>query len=645
MFNYTRLLKISFFLVIYSSFNKVSYAQDPRVSQYNAIPLLINPSQTGEFDGRVRILGLYSRVDNDVAYNTFYNGSVDWRFGKRGLWGLGVNYLQSGSPNIPLSGKYAGVSAARGFFIDKYKFQEVRLGFQASYIKGKVDESKGPYDKLIDLRAFRYWLPADATGKFTGTSSYINYSVGAKYKLTLDRLKLESGFSAYNTTNPDYNIMYNGKMLKRYRVTALSSIYYQPDPKNALKLEHFSWKEGIYLREYKPARDSGTGIHETIYSLTYYRYLKNKSFNFGMYSRSWQAVYGLLGVNLNQRVGVNVSYEFPILKKYYNVSHFELSLSLYPFGKKKKPEEQRDRELTQQMQAILPFNTSFCLPCLGNSTVNISIPDSLKNRSIPCDSLAENPLTALPPDTSKLALISKVPARVPFSYKDTIYYDLDKYYIRTDAVATLNKISSMMKNNSSLALHIKSHTDLRASVPYNQILSRNRARSATDYLSRTGIDSLRITRSWYSELSPLNNCETCNDVLQQKNRRSELYLEGFEYKDKESFLFGSAKLSREQFMEQIKSFMNLTVPELLSDPVGNRKYLTIKLAVSHPDEVDNFGFLRGLNPNVFSEKDKNGFSSYYFGVFNEEITASTMIRKLKELGFGTATSQTIAKPK
>ena len=607
-------------------------AQDPRVSQYRSMPLLINPAHTGDFEGKLRVIGLYARLDDDVSHNNFYNGSLDWRIGQRGRWALGLNYLQTGSSTVPMSGKNTGLSLAREFFLDKHKFQELRLGFQASYIYGSADETKATYNRLIDTRTFRLWhRPGVPYEPFKGSDSYLNYSVGAKYNLTLERLKIETGFSAYNITNPEYNYVHKGSLLKRYRVSALSSIYYRTDPKNALKFEHFSWKEGIYLRDFKPERDT-TEIHETIYSLTWYRYMRNKSFNLGMYSRSWRAVYGMLGVNLNDRVAVNLSYEAPLLKKYYNVSHFEVSLHLYPFGKKKKPEEQRNRELIDKMTAILPFGTTFCLPCLDSKlALNIKIPDSLKANPPVCKDDSLKPALV---DTTMLVARPLVPERVPFFYKDTIYYDFDKFNIRKDASLTLNKVSSLMRENSSLSLHIKSYTDLRGSIAYNQTLSRNRANSAKNYLSLSGIDRQKITHSWHGESSPLNNCEKCSDVLQQKNRRSVLYLDGFVYKNIGNLYIGSDTVSQQQLKDRINSFIsleaeNLSNSELLTKP----ELFTIQLTTAERVNYENISMLKGLNPNVFEQKYKNGQSMYFFGVFADRQLAVKKLDTIRNLGF------------
>ncbi|HET8830255.1 MAG TPA: flagellar motor protein MotB, partial [Pelobium sp.] len=55
-----------------------------------------------------------------------------------------------------------------------------------------------------------------------------------------------------------------------------------------------------------------------------------------------------------------------------------------------------------------------------------------------------------------------------------IYYDLDKYFIRADAVGDLSKVIALMTKYPDIQLVTKSHCDSRASESYNRVLSLRR---------------------------------------------------------------------------------------------------------------------------------------------------------------------------
>jgi outer membrane protein OmpA-like peptidoglycan-associated protein/tetratricopeptide (TPR) repeat protein len=108
-----------------------------------------------------------------------------------------------------------------------------------------------------------------------------------------------------------------------------------------------------------------------------------------------------------------------------------------------------------------------------------------------------------------------------------IYFDLDKFNIRPDAMLELSKILDAMEQNPNIKIDIRSHTDSRQSHSYNQKLSEERAKSSMEWLIKNGIDPSRLTAKGYGESQLLNKCAdgiTCTEAEHQANRRSEFIL-------------------------------------------------------------------------------------------------------------------------
>lgn len=104
---------------------------------------------------------------------------------------------------------------------------------------------------------------------------------------------------------------------------------------------------------------------------------------------------------------------------------------------------------------------------------------------------------------------------------DNIYYDLDKYNIRSDAAPELDKLVTIMKDNPTLKIELQSHTDARASDAYNLRLSQNRAKAAVDYIVSKGVDAGRIVAKGYGETQlVIKNAVT--EEEHQRNRRTEV---------------------------------------------------------------------------------------------------------------------------
>ncbi len=106
---------------------------------------------------------------------------------------------------------------------------------------------------------------------------------------------------------------------------------------------------------------------------------------------------------------------------------------------------------------------------------------------------------------------------------ENIYYDFDKWDIRSDAIPTLTKLVNVLKENPSIKIELASHTDCQGADAYNQVLSQKRAESVVNYLiERGGIAKERLSAKGYGETLPVEtcSCRQCTDEQNQKNRRT-----------------------------------------------------------------------------------------------------------------------------
>ena len=109
-----------------------------------------------------------------------------------------------------------------------------------------------------------------------------------------------------------------------------------------------------------------------------------------------------------------------------------------------------------------------------------------------------------------------------------IFFDFDKWNIRTDAQYELENIVDVMRKHPTMVIKIESHTDSRGSDRYNMKLSDRRAKSTRDYIISRGIDANRIESAiGYGETQLLNKCSNgvkCSKEEHQLNRRSYFYI-------------------------------------------------------------------------------------------------------------------------
>jgi len=103
-----------------------------------------------------------------------------------------------------------------------------------------------------------------------------------------------------------------------------------------------------------------------------------------------------------------------------------------------------------------------------------------------------------------------------------IYYDYDKWAIVDAAKPTLDRLSTLLKDNPQIRIQLSSHTDCRGENDYNAELSQKRAQSAVLYLVDRGIPFGRMQAQGYgaSQLANNCNCDDCTDDEHQQNRRT-----------------------------------------------------------------------------------------------------------------------------
>lgn len=112
-----------------------------------------------------------------------------------------------------------------------------------------------------------------------------------------------------------------------------------------------------------------------------------------------------------------------------------------------------------------------------------------------------------------------------------IYFDLNKYNLRPDAVAELAKIVKVMNEYPTMVVELRSYTDCRGTKEYNQVLSNERAKTSAQYIKAGITKPSRIYGKGYGETNLTNKCacegdvvSDCSEEEHQKNRRTEFII-------------------------------------------------------------------------------------------------------------------------
>lgn len=106
-----------------------------------------------------------------------------------------------------------------------------------------------------------------------------------------------------------------------------------------------------------------------------------------------------------------------------------------------------------------------------------------------------------------------------------IFFEFNKSNITQAGAFELDKLVQVLKNNPTMEIMVKGHTDNRGSDQYNLNLSDRRARAAVQYVISKGIDKARIAGKGFGESEPKVDCkENCTEEDHAKNRRNEFLI-------------------------------------------------------------------------------------------------------------------------
>ena len=100
-----------------------------------------------------------------------------------------------------------------------------------------------------------------------------------------------------------------------------------------------------------------------------------------------------------------------------------------------------------------------------------------------------------------------------------IFFDTDKYELKDESLAELNKLVDFLMNNPDVNIEISGHTDNVGTEEHNLELSNNRAKAVYNYLIENNINPIRISYKGYGEAKPIDTNSTPKG--RAKNRRTE----------------------------------------------------------------------------------------------------------------------------
>ena len=116
-----------------------------------------------------------------------------------------------------------------------------------------------------------------------------------------------------------------------------------------------------------------------------------------------------------------------------------------------------------------------------------------------------------------------VPAAIEAPSWENIPFDYDKYSLKPEARALLDKLGEWLLKNKNYAVVIEGHCDERGTTEYNLALGERRAMEAKAYLTGLGVEAGRIKTISYGKEMPLDPGH--DEEARAKNRRDQFLVQ------------------------------------------------------------------------------------------------------------------------
>ena len=104
----------------------------------------------------------------------------------------------------------------------------------------------------------------------------------------------------------------------------------------------------------------------------------------------------------------------------------------------------------------------------------------------------------------------------------TVYFDLDKFVVKTSEMPKLEAVATRLKNEKGKAVKVEGHCDERGTEEYNRALGERRALAIREALISLGIASADVDTISFGEDRPA--VQGHDEAAWSKNRRGEFVL-------------------------------------------------------------------------------------------------------------------------
>jgi len=191
------------FTIVLIFTENVTFSQDIHFSQFYASPLTLDPSLTGNFNGKWRLSNIYRRQWDafGIPYQTISIG-FDHKFSLMNGDDVnaGIVFVNDNSGGANLNVNKFGLS---GSYIKKFENHSVALGAQGAYVLKGFKTNDITFPDQYDLQSGMFSTDMITTGPAAGDNlSYLDINAGIAWRGVFNGIEPVAGISFFHLNMP-----------------------------------------------------------------------------------------------------------------------------------------------------------------------------------------------------------------------------------------------------------------------------------------------------------------------------------------------------------------------------------------------------------------------------------------------------------
>jgi len=298
-----KIVKCQLLLALLNLVSIAVVGQDPSFTQYFSSPLTLNPANSGNFNGPMRLATNYRNQWQGIG-DPYVTGTISFeseilrdKMGKGNRLAVGVLGLFDRNIGGGFNSNYLSASVGYHLLLNGEETDKISIGFQTAYVNKKLDNTILSYANQFTSGGFDLSLPSNEPNT-SGIVNYLDFNTGVTYTHKNDKGGFYLGAALFHILSPSESFYSSTSNRLPMRVNLHAGATINTGEYDRL---HFT---GLFMKQ--------GGINQSTLGFLYEKNIpsdiNDMAITFGGFARFKDAVIPYIGTKYND-IQIGISYD------------------------------------------------------------------------------------------------------------------------------------------------------------------------------------------------------------------------------------------------------------------------------------------------------------------------------------------------